>query len=1204
MKRHYFIYPLLAWMAMFLLPSCVREDLLHDEENVIPGLETTISLKINVPDMDVATRADMAPGTDSKLNSLWVGIFSATSGDCTYAGFVDEFPSDVHGDFLKLTINTKSGSSYIVAVGNPEGNYGYRYTPDSENPIGSESLKDLLPENKEDAETKKFKWEDYKNIVISRRSIDNIVDDPSGNLPMSGIYYKDKTDPTPEGWEDANETPVMIPAVAPGETIALEGAIHLRRLISQVKFEIRPGNNPGKDGRRIIRVSPQSYRVINAPALSWLHERKTREEGQPSSSANAGDLVRIEEIGEGSYDYKSNYMKSPVYRGSQYIKTTEQGDNPVYSFDFWMLENKRWALGENELKYEEREKERKYDAGDNDGLNTGIYTALCGEGGDITMNNAAAFVELRCRIDYIDPAVDAGSNVIERTAEVIYTIHLGGVKHNWNDFAHRRNHKYTYGVTVVDVDKILVEAHPEDGTEERPDIEGVVTDILKPSFRLDAHYHVFNIQLSNKQRTGGTDAPYKDNLFPFRLQLWDREDVAVIIKQDNYEKFPNVAWNWVEFRRASDATDEKTGLAAYKPYYVKDQDGNDTDVRYQPAQNDPEYKNGLTFRLNEIADIETYPGPRFAGETEEAWKNPDDEKLRWYTVFVNEYTYETSTNETTNNWVYYVNKPDRVCWLNTKSGESTDKESLHIESQYYIVQSSIQSFYDVPKTNSQAQLAALELDAIGMEHTNEVYGLTLRWGDVDEPTNDQSLTNGKYNQVEYLRGGVSGDTHNHSWSKYFQQNKLQEITGINTESYQVKNLPDHAGLILEGKEEERTFYVPNIITRTYNEWGLSPDRKNFTPNLKYILLVMNSCLNRNRDNNGDGYIDRSEIRWYLPSSGELVDLVNGRNSLEHPLMDYDSNPQLLSPNQDVDNNKHHVNTRFHYAASNKRLLWAEEGITINTVSDNENDWNRMGWQVRCTRALGTNLRDDAFSLSPAFVTDDDDAPTMIYPKYFEEKTLREPFPENEPFPVHSETSTFNRIATTGFEFSKTLLEWQAAGWGWEWGWGQPEVGVSYKYNAEALKKDMTHEYIVKGRDACRALDDTENGNWKRGWRMPTIKECSVLKLAMNSAGLNYPGNPGNENRAKVWKNGKQYEIGNFFASTYREYGVNENWVDGIMVNDKSDSDPTGYYLGVVYEDSTQGRMGRAQCLTDNQPRYFVRCVRDLNPGEFPAARLQ
>ena len=94
MKRRYLIYPLSVGMATLALLSCVREEMLRagdfaEEDNVIPGLETTISLRINVPDMDVATRADMAQGTDSEINSLWVGIFSATSGECTYAGFVD-----------------------------------------------------------------------------------------------------------------------------------------------------------------------------------------------------------------------------------------------------------------------------------------------------------------------------------------------------------------------------------------------------------------------------------------------------------------------------------------------------------------------------------------------------------------------------------------------------------------------------------------------------------------------------------------------------------------------------------------------------------------------------------------------------------------------------------------------------------------------------------------------------------------------------------------------------------------------------------------------------------------------------------------------------------------------------------------------------------------------------------------------------------
>ncbi|MEG0725792.1 MAG: DUF4906 domain-containing protein, partial [Mucinivorans sp.] len=41
-----------------------------------------------------------------------------------------------------------------------------------------------------------------------------------------------------------------------------------------------------------------------------------------------------------------------------------------------------------------------------------------------------------------------------------------------------------------------------------------------------------------------------------------------------------------------------------------------------------------------------------------------------------------------------------------------------------------------------------------------------------------------------------------------------------------------------------------------------------------------ACMKRNRDNNGDGVIDRDEVRWYLASINQLRDLWIGENSMD------------------------------------------------------------------------------------------------------------------------------------------------------------------------------------------------------------------------------------------------------------------------------------------------------------------------------------
>ena len=197
-------------------------------------------------------------------------------------------------------------------------------------------------------------------------------------------------------------------------------------------------------------------------------------------------------------------------------------------------------------------------------------------------------------------------------------------------------------------------------------------------------------------------------------------------------------------------------------------------------------------------------------------------------------------------------------------------------------------------------------------------------------------------------------------------------------------------------------------------------------------------MNRNRDNNGNGVIDTEEIRWYVPASSEIVDLVLGRNSLETPLLDYGRNYALNSPSYDLKTEQaHQSNTRFHFATSNQRVLWAEEGTSINPEVDTADwydsgngvmkwNWNLPPQQVRCVRALGTNLETDLNAdLSPAFTTNAEyngGRPTEIYPTYYELKNQRAY--TSEAIHPHQETSTLNRLCYDGFEFSEKLYEFE------------------------------------------------------------------------------------------------------------------------------------------------------------------------------------
>ena len=1126
MKIKSLIYSLLAIISLTLMHGCTDEVYIDEGiEESAEGYETIISLNISLPEMSKASRGEMPDGADTEINSLWVGIFSAASGECTYAKMHTEKPTGNHGNFIQLNnIETLSGPSYIVAVANPGNNYGIY-----NNSQVRQELSYILPESAQEAVKNDFTWDKYCGIAINQLSPSDIKE-PIGNLVMSGVYKSDTSDPSASDWEGLNYETVNIP-VATNGNVTLPGAIHLRRLISQVKFNIKAADTDGKmDGAgriRVVSVTPVSYRVYNVPYISWLHERKS-----PADDANAGDNMKVSGFNYDRVDlpYKANYRTSALYSGSQFIIPNTDGS---YNFDFWMLENKRRAVtssGFNTGKgtdYNTREKEIKADDGSDEGTvdNKGIYTALCGDSGNETMNNCATFVELRCTVVYTDPGLDDlnGSQPDEptiyyRKADAVYTIHLGGIGNDWNDFTHRRNHKYTYNVTVVDVETIKVEAEAEEiEDEEKPGTEGVVSDVTNPAFDLDAHYGVFNISLSNAERTLSSQENNGNTAMPFRMEVY-YNDERIIIDQRNIKDFDKKdnsnrsekLWQWVEFR----PTINSQTLAEYQPYGSPDK---------------------KTFRVNELSDVENYPGTNGSKD-----KNETDQQ--WYTVFVNEYVYETSDDESKNNWVNYVNQSPRSCWIQITGATSKDKESLYLKSKYMITQKSIQTFYDIPEGMEENA----DVNGIGLEHENETFGFNLRWYDVNY--SNMSANNGRRNQLLYTPPESS------YWNNYVDQTKLQVITNVNHDSFQYDLLTP--GLLREG--EDVPYYVPSVKTlptgQNYDgdntNWWTPLDSKH-NINSTYYLRIMDACMNRNRDNNGNGIIDRDEIRWYLPAASEIVDMVIGRNSLETPVMDYARNENLKTPQNPGTSKPHHANTRFHFATSNKRVLWAEEGVTVNDEKDGMSDnWNLSPWQVRCVRALGTHLSEyqDEEDMTPAFTVDNKEAPTKIYPTYYDSKNMRSP--SLIPLQPHQETSTLNRLCDNGFEFKTKLIG----------------DAIQYYTNDNDLKSNHDKK-LNDANTKCQNEYGTE-------WRLPNMKEAALIKLALTAAG--YYGNESRNN----------YDIGSYITCTYREYGIDT----------ETRTDKTGYYTCVLYDnnDIVNGHdIGRVQCNTVDNQYYKIRCVRDL-----------
>lgn len=508
-------------MLATLLASGCADELQVPVKMIYPiGMPAEITLDFDLGEVEAITRADIQEGLDRLVSSLWVAVYNVETGARTgYAEFTpgDEFSSFHENKKIKLT--TLSGPSYIVAVAN----YDFRYASGDDN-----GKLVVMGEVLENADT----WDKYSNIAAAFDKDGGFsASAPLNALMMSGFYTEDKH-------TDGSRPSLAAVDIHPGMS-TLEGAIHLRRLISQVKFNVRFNT------ANIKSFVLDSWQVCNVPTHSWALERTGDQLPLNSPDARPAGTTRYEDTALST-------------------EATLSGD--TYSFDYWQLENKRTGLPapDGSTSYAFREKEYK----DAEGNNTGIFTSLVADPSDVdNPNNNASYVRIHVTMEM---SVDENgkalshSGIASRMVETEYVVHLGYVNNDPTDFNCLRNTIYTYNVTINNVNDVLVEAR-KDG-ETNPAVEGFVSDITDSYYELDAHYNAFNIFLS--------DTEIKD--FEYIVQATKLDGSQVYFNSMTDGSIPDqndsdfMYMGWVELRPTTD----KNTLALYKPRTGPNANGN------------------------------------------------------------------------------------------------------------------------------------------------------------------------------------------------------------------------------------------------------------------------------------------------------------------------------------------------------------------------------------------------------------------------------------------------------------------------------------------------------------------------------------------------------------------------------------------------------------------------------------------------------
>lgn len=967
--------------------------------SVVPdGEDAKLTLKVSVTEATHLSRAT----SDSYVKSLWIGIYNAKSGACTFNQTFEENKEVGNHIPQTLSLDCKSGESYIVAVANYDEFYSKNLKTNVEKPL-AEMLGEALT------------WADYCAIAIEQNmsSGDNdlSVAEPSGELIMSGTY--DKAD-------HSGSLPSNIEAVAiQAGTSTLTGAIHLRRLWTENTLNIRADGD-------IIDMELQNIEVFNVPKYSWIQDRQLADAGiiaEDIAVVNAGDKVDSSPLDNAAY------LSSMRFTPPSEIQVS----NGVYTFKFWQFENKRTGTATS---YEDREREVK-----DNGKNTGIFTSLCATPqGDA--NNNATYVKINATITYRNPGsmvnpddVQTGDNAgqlpdsaVSRTAEVTYIVHLGYIGNDPTDFNCYRNSKYTYNITAESVNKILVEAFK--GDEKQPGAEGTVTDVTDKIENLDAHTGVFNIFLTTEQVSSFTFSmrTYAKGE-PKSFYYNSATDSSIPAATDADFKY----YNWIEF--------VPTGLDLGRS------DGDKTVANERVFAAYPNIVNGRTgvYYPHEL------PASGLQGQ--------------WFTVYVNEYTYEKRYgetgygNETGVDWKEYVNQPNRQAWFNVAQEISPDGHSVYFKSKYALTQKSIQTYYNIDAPDCDT--------ALGVEHENEVFGMNLRW--TINP-NNADPDNGRWNVWDLGIGGAGK-----SWSSFVNFKSslhVRAITNTSQANYGIN--------LFNTAEKYLSLPMPTLIQMNsledYTNGYYNSRASDYDPQINNVattqyLEALQGCLNRNRDENGNGIIDPEELKWYLPASGKYVRVILGRSTLSSPLMDY-AQPTLPFACTNGGN------TLYHFISSDNVIVWVDEGMSSSSFYGSSNQYSYAPWQLRCIRNLGTDLTTvtRGEKVTPAYDDKDKNETTrggVVKVTHYYGTAVREPV--ISPIPLHKTSMNENKLGRYGFEYAPSGNVFNGS--------FNTEAGVNYsQFNA--------YKSAVENATPCATLNETSG---RRGWRIPNQKELVIMR---------------------------------------------------------------------------------------------------------------
>ncbi|MGM9752923.1 MAG: hypothetical protein ACI3ZK_02570 [Candidatus Cryptobacteroides sp.] len=972
MKR----YILILLSCIFLLGSCVKEN--FGPASVLKEGEGWLYMRFGAEDaVQISTKATLGYASESQILNMYVFVFD-NEGKKIYGNWLQSEDRLESEDAVRASsldkcwyvVNTTSEgtqSTGCLKVKVPIGNGLEVYLITNLNADMVKISSDLLASsvnNKSDL--LKFKLQ-LNQFTVSRNAY----------FPMSGSQNNINVTGTEQDLNDPDAN-----------------VLKLDRLDAKIKFKFVTGTRPDENGQVAKSFQALQWKVVNVPVTSNVILQDTDSYAAPINLST-----------EAEYAEAAQYFFDTDWVNYESAETSSD-----MSFSFYMMEN-RQKPKTSFTSYNDRSRQVKTAAG----LNSSVHVEYVDKRGRdvsrdikqfVNANDFSTYVLVEGRVE-MDLYDDDQGKVLG--ADVTYLIHLG----NWSadiknedgmhygddvytdvtNFDTERNHSYTYTVTINSVNNIRVEVEEGD-TENQPGASGLVTIAKEEIAVCDAHYvsKTMTFHAGNFVEVG-MDGSMTDVSSSLTWKVKTPFCNGSPRVENGIDIPEGLDYKWVHFRlnkKASDGSyysDQRRKYTqrpfAYSEVYRDENDNMEDDgtpglagyhndgvmdiidlVKYIKQQSK------LYVDYNNSGASGTYTGD-FDNGLVNGVADPEGPKI-CVTAFVDEYYYEEhplSGVKSQTLWKQFVNKADRTMHILCDSNVSTDLESSSTGSVITIQQHSIQSFF-----NTDEDETAL-LTAWGLEHTDEFPDM-WQWGD-NSSAGNTDLFNGMLNTCK-LWGlcDASSTTFNTgiSWADYMD--------------IEVNN--DTPQLLADG---------------THNK-------------LRY------SCMTRNRDNNGDGKIDRSEVRWYAASIRQLIGIYVGEGVISPTSRLYNRTPEERKDKDHPENWMQHVVSSSY--SGGETLVWAEEGISTGPYGTDNQEGAKIEMSVRCIRNMGMEVDHSLEDLPQDYVIveQNPDNGATIYNMEFVNKASLRDYSSIE-LPLHLENEKENYLYEK-FETATTFTTYNSA----------------------------------------------------------------------------------------------------------------------------------------------------------------------------------